>query len=218
MFDIASLAEIWPNHARHMSEASHLKANIADHHASAPGGCIMQMQKANKAIWWDMSQAFIFISHAAYGKWPRLQYFSDDTTCPHFCFSVRQFEQSRPDVYVNASQRSVLLHSVLPLPCRSWSLTALLLCWQTKTQDLEPWLKRRKTKAVKGPPVWTLTPPPGRDRKHNWLDPAVVFCPCFCFSPWLLQTSPFFSKPKTHAKHSWRADLTASSSFNYTWS
>lgn len=152
-------------------------------------------KKANEATWWDMSQAFIFISHAAYGKWPRLQYFPDDTTCPHFCFSVRQFEQSRPDVYVDASQRSVL-----PLPRRSWSSTALLPCWQTKTPDLEPWLKRRKTKAVKGPPVCTLLPPPGRDRKHNWLDPAVVFCPCFCFSPWLLQTSPFFHSNQRHMR------------------
>lgn len=74
MLDIANLAEISQNHARHVSEASHLKANIADHQASVPGGSIMQMQKPNEAIWWDMFQTFKFISHTAYGKWPRLQY------------------------------------------------------------------------------------------------------------------------------------------------
>lgn len=58
----------------HVSEASHLKANIADRQASVPGGCIMQMQKPNEAIWWDMFQTFKFISHTAYGKWPRLLY------------------------------------------------------------------------------------------------------------------------------------------------
>lgn len=34
---------------------------------------------------------------------------------------------------------------------RSWSLTLPRLCWQMKSQDSEPWSRRRKTKTSKSP-------------------------------------------------------------------
>lgn len=99
----------------HVSEASHLKANIADRQASVPGGCIMQMQKPNEAIWWDMFQTFKFISHTAYGKWPRqVAVFSDDTTCPHFCLLYASL--SNQDRMFTLMPIDVLFSSILFSP------------------------------------------------------------------------------------------------------
>lgn len=134
------------------------------------------------------------------------------TSMSSFVFLVRKLRQAGPDVYTDANHRSVLFLFLF--------FFVGFGVWQSRSPAGRRKLQIQSHDRSVGKPkqlketqaelwVWAATP----QHLNNTRNSILPRC-FFILTMAATRDDPFISKPKTRARHSWRADLKASSSFN----